>query len=175
MSASFKAPWIALGVAALAAAAAIASCGTEGGGPTTDAAAPDVSVTVFPAECPATSPAQGEACTQPEGTTCAFGACATYVVCRGGAWVVAPVPEPKNLCPSLVPEQGAPCGACFQDGGACTYGDPTCSDASTNAAIASCRAGAFAVRFVTCVEAGADGSPPSDGAASDATSDAPRD
>ena len=71
-------------------------------------------------------------------------------------WRLATSPRPQKLCPSLVPDEGASCGDCFEDGGTCTYGDPTCTDASTNAAHATCARGKFSIQIVTCVEAGTD-------------------
>ena len=139
-------------------------------GETPDASTVDSASNVSPATCPEERPAEGAACTHPEGTTCAFGSCAAYAVCSIGTWRIAPNPKPPKLCPALVPEESAPCDACFEDGGTCTYGDPTCTDASTNAAIARCRAGRFSVRFVSCVEAGTDAGPPKD-----AETDAPND
>ena len=80
-------------------------------------------------------------------------------MCTDGTWRVAPSATPPTLCPSLVPEEGAACDACFEDGGTCTYGDPTCGDASANAALARCRAGKFSVRVVTCVVTTVDSGP----------------
>lgn len=137
------------------------------GGDTPDASTGDSASNVSPATCPEERPEEGAACTHPEGTTCAFGSCATYAVCSMGTWRIATTPKPTKLCPALVPEESAPCDACFEDGGTCTYGDPTCTDASTNAAIAKCQAGRFSVRFVSCVEAGTDA-----GSLADAQSDA---
>lgn len=127
------------------------------GDPNEDAGRGDTGSNVSPATCPVARPEEGATCTHPEGTTCAYGTCATYATCSGGTWRVAPTPRAARLCPSLVPEEGATCAECFEDGGTCIYGDPTCGDAATNAALANCRAGRFTVRVVTCVEAGADG------------------
>jgi len=156
-----------VGAASLASALVSAACSDEttpladGGGASADGPS------VAPAMCPDALPEQGASCTLPEGTTCAFGACASYAVCVGGVWSVPPRPKPQKLCPKLVPDEGTTCGDCFEDGGACTYGDPTCADAATNAATATCRRGKFTIALVTCVEAGADAAS-SDAAPSDA-------
>lgn len=142
-----------------------------------DATTGDSTTSTSSAICPEDPPQKGAACTHPEGTTCAFGTCATYAICTGGTWKVAPPTTPTKLCPTLVPEDRASCGACFEDGGTCVYGDPTCGDASTNAAVATCRLGRFSVRVVPCVEAGVDSGADArpDDAGADAALDAPID
>lgn len=165
-STALRRPAFTLAVASLAlVAAAYAACGgSSDGGSAPDASDAAEIPTVSPAVCPPERPDGGVSCTVPEGTTCAYGACGAYIACTRGVWTLATNPKPPRLCPALVPEEGEPCGACFDDGGACVYGDLTCTDASTNAARATCNAGKFSIAIVTCV----DGSPGDSG--SDAAS-----
>lgn len=137
-------------------AAAAASCDDTSVDPSADSGTDDGASLVSPSQCPAELPVNGSTCTLAENTTCAFGTCATYAVCSRSVWTVAPRPGQKNVCPPLVPDEGTACGDCFEDGGACTYGDPTCADASRNAAVAACRQGKFSIRIVTCIEGGTD-------------------
>lgn len=155
---------LALASFGLVTAAYTACGGTSDGGSPTDAASTAEIPTVSPAACPPERPDGGVVCSLPEGTTCAYGACGSYAVCSRGTWTQATNPKPPRLCPALVPEEGELCGACFDEGGTCVYGDPTCTDASTNAARATCSAGKFTISIVTCV----DGSPGDSG--SDAAS-----
>lgn len=165
-----------LGVALALEAAAFgvgAACNSTGiGGPSPDSGAAEDANTVSPALCPNTSPVEGTACTLPEGTTCGYGQCGFFLVCTRGAFRGATSPRLEGRCPAQIPEQGAVCGPCLEDGGVCVYGDPTCADAQTNAALSTCSAGKFSVRSFVC-EAGVDAAPRLDAPPGDAPLDAP--
>jgi len=164
-------------VASLAVGLAATHCGDAGGGATEgDAGAPDDAALAAPAVCPEALPEEGAWCALPEGTTCLYGPCGSFVVCTRGAFLRATSPR-ANLCPASPPREGSPCGPCFVDGGACVYGDPTCADAQVPAAISACFAGRFTTRSVEC-EAGAADAASADtggGGEIDAAADSPSD
>ncbi|HVJ91228.1 MAG TPA: hypothetical protein VM580_15600 [Labilithrix sp.] len=91
--------------------------------------------------CPAEAPTEGERCSLPEGTTCAFGACGSPIAtCFLGAWRYSKNPQSRPLCPRSFPASESACPPCWPAGVECTYGSSDCSapDASANTTVASC-------------------------------------
>ena len=147
----------ALVFAACGALTAVASCADDGvdDRPTSDASVDEAGLDR--AQCPEAGPAAESACALPEGTTCAFGACATIVICRAGFWRYASNPPPQLPCPEDPPGD-TPCPACWPKGATCPYGSRDCSapDASVNTTIASCVDGKWSVEVKPCRDAGPD-------------------
>lgn len=148
-----------LGLAAIAAACDVAAPdapddgdgGLDGGG-------------LDAATCPSNEPTEGEPCTLPSGTTCAFGGCATRIArCDRGAWIFAGNPPPRPPCPTTPPTEDDPCPACWP-GGSCTYVPESCSlppdagdgGALPQTAVASCQDRRWRVAFTPCSDSGAD-------------------
>lgn len=115
----------------------------------------DVGNKTLPGVCPSDLPAQGSACSLPEGTTCDFGFCGALIArCTHGVWRFGGNPPPNPPCPSEVPVNGDKCPACFLPSVKCGYDFCVVGDAGTDAAralvIASCSEGAWSVGAFSC-------------------------
>jgi hypothetical protein len=121
------------------------------------------------ASCPTAAPDAGTACSQPEGTTCAFGACeGVYAVCSGGVWQKTPVTPVPSGCPEAIPSAGSACPVCFAADASCLYQQACATDAS--ALRASCVGQSWQLTNETCVvEAGTDDGGDGGEAATDAS------
>ena len=119
------------------------------------------------ATCPKVPPDAGTACSQPEGTTCAFGVCdGVYAVCSGGVWLNTPTTPVPSGCPEGVPSAGSSCPVCFSADASCLYQQACATDAS--AVRASCVSLSWQLVDETCaIEAGT-GDAGGDGASADA-------
>lgn len=122
-----------------------------------DAGAP--SSTLGDSVCPRVAPDAGTGCDQPEGTTCAFGACGSSIAeCTRGRWRYSGNPPPRPPCPQGFPASDSVCPPCWPSGVECTYGSNDCSapDASAKTTVASCVDGGagqpqrWAVRTFAC-------------------------
>lgn len=157
------------GASAIAGVAAACSSSSAPDTVTTGDASDVVDATGLSATCPKTVPDAGAVCSQPEGTTCAFGLCdGVYAVCTGGAWRSAPVTPVPSGCPEGVPSAGSTCPECFSADASCLYLQACAMDAS--AVRARCVVQSWQLASETCPvdEAGTDAA----GAANDATTDA---
>jgi hypothetical protein len=101
--------------------------------------------------CPDAAPEAGEGCALPEGTTCAFGACATPIAaCTRGAWRYATNPPPAASCAPEPPPAESACPPCWPAAVTCGYGTCSGPDASTNTAVAACPAGSWTLVVTPC-------------------------
>jgi hypothetical protein len=102
----------------------------------------------------------------PEGTTCGFGKCSgTFAACRRTRWQLF-VTDASPGCPLDIPEAGAACDPCFEEGRSCSY-DP-CADGGIVRAQATCLGTTFVVDASLCPQL-ADAATPDASDASDAT------
>lgn len=127
--------------------------------PTSDAATEDA---VAPGDglCPTVTPAQGETCALPMGTTCSFGCGAVIARCLAGSWVFSGNEATDPPCPKDFPVEGTACPACWAPDASCVYGSVDCTapDASANTTVATCGTGLWVLTTTPCgiLDAGPD-------------------
>ena len=158
----------ALVLVALASAAVlgvVAACDDDGAPTPRPPDAGEEIAAVTPEICPDAAPEAGEVCVLPEGTTCAFGACATPLAsCTRGRWRYASNEPPSSACPSPEPPPAeSACPPCWPASATCSYGTCDGPDASSNTAVASCPGGTWTLVVRPC------------GATSDSGADVQRD